>query len=132
MEHLEDQQSIAEFGRTAFPNKDTSYDRIIAFIEEAIELCLAEGLPPDKIMQMTQAVISRSEKGPNTPGVVTFGDIDEIKGEVADVYITLAYYAQVHNIQLHECVDRKMMRNRKLAQSYYEQKRAQKEAMGLR
>lgn len=119
----EDQHTVYEWTKTAFPGLDNQTARTVAVLEEAIELAVAAGLKPERILNVVNVTLAKVHKQKNFPG--------NDQEETADLLSCIYAYAGQRKFDAHEELDNKMVINRGRPLSYYREKTASKVAAGL-
>jgi hypothetical protein len=118
----ETQETISQWGRETFSTFAGARNRVVAVLEEAVELVHAEGLSREEILRTVQVPLDKQEAR---------GEAGDPEEEAADVDITLRAYAFEKDFQLHEATDKKMAVNRLRPRDHFVTKTEAKVRAGL-
>lgn len=115
---METQQSITKWAQKTFGKQDKTY-RAKMVLEEAVELAVASSIDAYNIIDVVTGVLRRKQLS------------GFIREESADVLSCLYALAGELNFDLHKELNKKMKKNLKRPQSYYDAKQAAKKADGI-
>lgn len=118
---VETQQSVHNWTTETFPAYDHGRGRLIAILEETIELAVAGGLKPADIEKTVNVSLFRSLQQ----------DEHSAPEEAGDVLLSLYAYAETERFSVHQELDEKMAFNRSRPLEYYQAKTAMKQRRGL-
>ena len=122
---METQKSVSSWIKLTFPEWAGSH-RVLAIVEEAVELGLAAGLTKEQIQSAVDLSVGQSERraAAGTPP-------EAVQGEIADIQLNLWAYAEENGIDTNIAVDEKMKRNRAKPLAAYQAKTKLKRELGL-
>jgi hypothetical protein len=120
----ETQASVGIWCQDTFPEYQGSRGRMVAVLEEVVELAAAEGLSEQDVRSVLDAVIKRTYAQPQEP--------EGYVGETGDLLMNTLAYAHEKGFSGWSAMEEKMALNRSRPREYYSSKVAQKQAMGIR
>lgn len=123
MEKNETQNSINKWCNEHYPDESLN-QRFYNLLEETIELGVCLGINKEKLLEQAKIAHDKS--------MDDFNQVEKAGGEIADVYISICYLADMLNKDIQKETNLKMAKNRQRTIKESKQRNLKKQNLGLR